>query len=385
MTGFTFRTAPRIHVETGGLSQVGKLFAELGCRRVLIVTDRGIVGCGFADIALKSLADVGLEAAVFDGIVADPPVAVVEAGVAAARDLGADGVLGLGGGSSLDAAKVVALAANTDQTIENMFGIDKTRGERLKMILAPTTSGTGSEVTWVSVLTSGANLKSVIYSPVLLPDIALLDAALTLGMPRHITAATALDAMVHAVEGYTSRTKKNLMADAMAEKALGLLGTNFRAVLADPSNAVVREKMLLGATLAGMAFVNASVAAVHGLSYPLGARFHIPHGHGNALVMASVFRFNLRAAEAMYAELASALLPGRSFNGPRAAAEALIDELDAMFIESGLEGRLSKLGISEADLPVMAEDVVINNARLIASNPCDMSYDDVLGIYRSIY
>lgn len=385
MAGFTFRTAPRIHCETGGLAQVGTLFGELGCRRVLIVTDRGITALGIAQKAVEALRASGIEAAVFDGIVADPPVAVVEAGVAAARDLGADGVLGLGGGSSLDAAKVVALAANGDQPIEDMFGIDKTKGQRLKLILAPTTAGTGSEVTWVSVLTSGANLKSVIYSPVLLPDVALLDAGLTLGMPRHITAATALDAMVHAVEGYTSRTRKNMFADAMAEKGLALLGGSYRAVLADPSDAVAREKMLLGATFAGMAFVNASVAAVHGLSYPLGARFHIPHGHGNALVMASVFRFNLDAAETQYAELAPVLLPGRSFNSQRAAAEAMINELDAMFIESGLEGRLSRLGITEPDLAIMAEDVVVNNARLIASNPCDMSFDDVLGIYRSIF
>ncbi len=385
MTGFTFRTAPRIHCETGGLARVGELFAGLDARRVLIVTDRGITALGIADTALAALRAAGIEAEVFDGIVADPPVVVVEAGVAAARAMGADGILGLGGGSSLDAAKVVALAANGDQPIEDMFGIDRTRGARMKLILAPTTAGTGSEVTWVSVLTSGANLKSVIYSPVLLPDIALLDAGLTLGMPRHITAATALDAMVHAIEGYTSRTKKNLMADAMAEKALAHLGGSFRAVLADPADAPARERMLLGATLAGMAFVNATVGAVHGLSYPLGARFHIPHGHGNALVMAPVFRFNLKAAEALYAELAPALLSGRSFNGSRAAAEALIDELDAMFVESGLEGRLSKLGIAEADLAIMAEDVVVNNARLIASNPCDMSVDDVLAIYRGVY
>ena len=385
MSGFTFRTTPRVECAVGALANVGRLFGELGCRSVLIVTDRGIVERGFAATAEEALRAAGIRVTVFDGVVADPPVAVVEEGVRAARESEAEGVLGLGGGSSLDAAKVIALAANSDQPIEEMVGVERTRGTRLKLILAPTTAGTGSEVTSVSVLTSGDNLKSAIFSPVLLPDVALLDAGLTVGMPRHVTAATALDAMVHAVEAYTSRTRKNPLADAMAVQALSLLGGNYRKVLAEPDNVDAREKMLLGSLLAGMAFINASVGAVHGLSYPLGARFHVPHGHGNALVMGPVFRFNLPAAEALYAELAPVLLPGRNFGTPRAAATALIDELDAMFTESGLEGRISKLGVTEADLDPMAEEVVVSIARLIATNPRDMSQAEVRDLYAAIF
>jgi len=160
MSGFTFRTTPRVECAVGGLANVGRLFGELGCRSVLIVTDRGSVERGFAATAEEALRAAGIRVTVFDGVIADPPVAVVEAGARAARESGAEGVLGLGGGSSLDAAKVIALAANSDQPIEEMVGVERTRGTRLKLILAPTTAGTGSEVTSVSVLTSGDNLGS---------------------------------------------------------------------------------------------------------------------------------------------------------------------------------------------------------------------------------
>ena len=381
---FNFLTTPRVVCQSGGLSQLGALMQGLAVRRTLIVCDPGIAACGFAAEAAASLTAAGIAADIFAKVEADPPIAVVDAAVAAARSFGADGIVGLGGGSSLDTAKVVAAAAATGQPVADMIGLDRVLGKRLPLIQVPTTAGTGSEVTWVSVLTSDSHEKKAVYAPRLLPDIALLDAKLTLGMPRHITAATALDAMVHAIEAATSRTRKNPVSDGLADKALVLLGQNLPIVMRTPSDLAAREAMLLGATLAGMAFINASVGAIHALSYPLGTGFHVPHGHANALVAGPVLRFNLPAAEAEYARLSRLLLPGRDFNSSEAAALALIEEMERNLKASGLKTRMSEVGVTEADIPGMANEVVTGIARLLATNPRDMDAADVARLYHEV-
>ena len=328
------------------------------------MTDPGILACGFADEAAASLRAAGIEVEIFHKVKADPPIAVVEAAVEVARAFGADGIIGLGGGSSLDTAKVIAAAVANDQPITDMIGINQVTDKRLPLIQVPTTAGTGSEVTWVSVLTSESHEKKAVYAPQLLPDVALLDAKLTLGMPRHITAATALDAMVHAIEAVTSRTRKNPISDGMADKALVLLGQNLPIVMETPSDLSAREAMLLGATLAGMAFINASVGAIHALSYPLGTGFNMP------------------VAEAEYARLSRLLLPSRPFNSDAAAAHGLIDEMERMLVESGLESRLSGVGVTEAAIPGMANEVVTGITRLLETNPRDMTAEDVSRLYQ---
>jgi alcohol dehydrogenase class IV len=358
--------------------------AGLDVTRAIVVCDSGIAACGFANRAAAALTAAGMTATVFDQVQADPPVRVVRAAVEAARAFGADGIVGLGGGSSLDTAKLVALLVRSDQAIEEMYGTDLARGRRLPLIQVPTTAGTGSEVTWTSVVTSDANEKKAIYSSQLLPDVALLDAELTLAMPAHVTAATALDAMVHAIEAYTSRTRKNVVSDALAVKALELLGGHIRKVVADGLDMEARSAMLQGSMLAGMAFVNASVAAVHALSYPLGSRFHIPHGHSNALVMGPVMRFNMPVAEKAYAELAAHLLPGRRFADDSAAAEAFVSELEQLVASVGLETRLSQLGVTEADIPHMAREVTVGIQRLLVNNPRDMNLEEVASLYRAV-
>lgn len=380
-----FRSVPRIVCEAGALQGIGKVFAGLAVRRVLVVCDPGIVKLGFAAKACAALEAAGCNVAVFDEVVADPPAAVVEQAVAQGRAFEADGVLGLGGGSSLDAAKLVALLINSEQPLEALYGTDKAQGKRLPLVLMPTTAGTGSEVTWVSVITDAQQRKQAVYSAQLMPDVAVLDPELTLGLPAGVTAATGLDAMVHAIEAYTSRTRKNPISDGLATTALRLLGGNLRKVLADGSDVAARSAMLQGSLMAGMAFVNASVAAIHGLAYPLGARFHIPHGHANALVMAPMIRFNLPAAQQQYAELAAHLLPEAVFEDEASAAQAFVQAIEALVADSGLETRLSRLGIDEDAIPAMAADVVTGLKRLIDSNPRDMTEAEVEGIYRGIY
>ncbi|MEQ8392491.1 MAG: iron-containing alcohol dehydrogenase [Thalassospira sp.] len=382
---FMFRSVPRIVCEAGGIVKTGPLMKELGATRVTIICDPGIVALGFADQAQKSLEAVGIAVQVFSDVAADPPQHIVQRAIDGAKDWKADGVIGLGGGSSLDSAKLVALLANSEQTIEDIYGIDKATGNRLPLIQIPTTAGTGSEVTWVSVITDPDNLKQVVYTPQLMPDIALLDAELTYGLPQKVTAATGLDAMVHAIEGYTSRTRKNPIADGMAVTALSLLGKNLMKVIENPGDKDARSAMLQGSLIAGMAFANASVAAIHGLAYPLGARFHIPHGHANALVMAQVLRFNLPSAGKLYAELAPCLIENADFATEEEAAEAFVKRIEEMVPASGLETRLRDLGVTEDSLPEMAEEVFSNIYRLIESNPRDMTASDIEAIYREVY
>ena len=382
---FMFRSVPRIVCEAGGIARAGLLMKELGATRVTIICDPGIVALGFADQAQQSLESVGIAVQVFSDVAADPPQHIVQQAIDGAKDWKADGVIGLGGGSSLDSAKLVALLANSDQTIEEIYGIDKATGDRLPLIQIPTTAGTGSEVTWVAVITDPDHLKQVVYTPQLMPDIALLDAELTYGLPQKVTAATGLDAMVHAIEGYTSRTRKNPIADGMAITALSLLGKNLMKVIENPGDQDARSAMLQGSLIAGMAFANASVAAIHGLAYPLGARFHIPHGHANALVMAQVLRFNLPAAGKLYAELAPCLIEDADFASDDEAAEAFVRRIEEMVPASGLETRLRDLGVTEDSLPEMAEEVFTKIYRLIESNPRDMTTKDIEAIYREVY
>lgn len=384
MPQFTFETVPRIVCEQGGARRLGEIAGGLGISRVFVVTDRGLVKAGVIDEALAALEAAGLQPALFSDVVADPPEASVLAAVATAREAAADGVIGIGGGSSMDTAKLVALLACTPQPLAKIYGIGLARGRRLPLIQVPTTAGTGSEVTPISILTTPANEKKGVVSPLLYPDVALLDGRLTLGLPAPITAMTGIDAMVHAIEAYTSRLKKNPLSDALALKALQLLHANIGAAVSAGSDPTVRENMLLGSLFAGMAFANAPVAAVHALAYPLGGQFHLPHGLSNSLVLGPVLEFNRPAATALYAELARAILPDQHAASDDAAATALIDTLRTLVAAMPYAQRLRDLDIKEEALPGLARDAM-NIQRLLVNNPRELAYDDALGIYRAAW
>src|SRR6056300_263896 len=306
MVNFQFRTAPRVVCEPGAAAKLGVYLSELGITKPLLITDPGLMSINLVPPLIEAMKQAGLDCVLFDGVAEDPPESVVHVAVELGRQC--DGVIAVGGGSSMDVAKVAAALLGGTQALAQMYGVDQVKGARLPLVLIPTTAGTGSEVTPVAVITTGETTKAGISSPVLLPDIAVLDAELTLGLPAHVTAMTGIDAMVHAIEAYTSKIKKNPVSDRLARQALTLLSANQRRVLSHPDDVAAREAMLLGATLAGQAFANAPVAAVHALAYPLGGHYHMPHGLSNALMLPAVLRFNAPAAEALYMELAP-LLP----------------------------------------------------------------------------
>lgn len=351
----------------------------------MIVTDPGIVASGLLTQLLDVLGDSGCSWRIFDQVVADPPEHVVLEASQQASDSDASGVIGFGGGSAMDVAKLVALlAAPGRQPLAELYGVDQVRQRRLPLALIPTTAGTGSEVTPVAIVTTGGEQKKGIVSPTLIPDLALLDAELTLGLPAHVTAATGIDAMVHAIEAYTSASpNNNPVSRALAREALRMLGGSIVACVENGKDLRAREDALLGACLAGQAFANSPVAAVHALAYPLGARFHLPHGLTNALMLPEVMRFNLEAAAESYSDLLNIAFPAACADGaPIHRAGAFIVELEALIKRVGLPRRLRDAGIAEDEIEVLATDAM-QQTRLLANNPRLVALHDAAAIYRA--
>jgi alcohol dehydrogenase class IV len=303
----------------------------------------------------------------------------------AAAAAGRDGVIGFGGGSSMDVAKLAALLAKSNETLSAIYGVGLVKGPRLPLMLVPTTAGTGSEVTPISIVTTGTNEKKGVVSPVILPDIALLDPDLTLGLPPLVTAATGIDAMVHAIEAYASKSaNNNPVSKILARKALRLMGANLLIAVRNGGNREARGAMLLGAMLAGQAFANSPVAAVHALAYPLGGHYHIPHGLSNALVLPEVLRFNAPEAEHLYAEIAIDVFPELAEIGTQTRASAFADRLYRLAEECGLPMRLRDNGVTRESLPMLAEDAM-KQTRLLVNNPRTLSYGDALTIYEKAW
>jgi alcohol dehydrogenase class IV len=380
MNPFTFQTCPNIVFETGAAAKIAEIVGSYDAKRVMLVTDNGVRNAGLTRGAEDALSKAGVSLSVFEDVVADPPSHVIEAAAKRARSEKIDLVLSIGGGSALDTAKLVAYLTQSDEPLDAIYGVGLAKGQRLPLILAPTTAGTGSEVTPISIVTTPTTEKKGVVSPRLLPDWAVLDPELTLGLPAHVTAATGIDAMVHAIEAYTSRHKKNPMSDQLARQALSLLSSNIRTACRDGKNVEARSNMLLGSMLAGMAFANAPVAAVHALAYPIGAHFHVPHGLSNALVLMGVMRFNLEHAETPYAELAP-LVDAKAAGLPaQKAAARFVDALAEICRDCGVPDSLAAVGVKENDLELLATDAM-KQTRLLVNNPREVTYADAFAIY----
>ena len=377
---FDFHSTQSIIVERGGSAHLAKRIIESGGKSVLIVTDPGVLSAGLLNKALPQFKELALSLKVFSDVQADPPVSVIDSAVKLAQECKADFIVGFGGGSSMDVAKLVALLAPGKEKLSDVYGIGMAKGPRLPLILVPTTAGTGSEVTTISIVTVSESEKKGVVSPKLLPDVALLDAELTLGLPPHITAATGIDAMVHAIEAFTTKRLKNPVSDCLAKEALRLLAGNLHAAVNAGDDIVVRENMLLGACLAGMAFTNAPVAGVHALAYPIGARFHVSHGLSNALMLGPVMRFNIAQAHGMYAQLGQIIKPGLQGSTTEQASQ-LADYLGGLAGSLGLPKRLLEVGITSNDIDQLACDAMLQT-RLLQNSPREITLTDANALYR---
>ncbi|GAB7544684.1 iron-containing alcohol dehydrogenase [Cupriavidus sp. 8B] len=384
MSSFVFQTTPKIICAQGAALRLDELAGSFRAKKIFLVTDQGVLNAGIAAEPIAELQRFDIQVTVFSDVQADPPEGVVLRAVDAARAAGADMVIGFGGGSSMDTAKLVALLACTPQSLGDIYGIGLATGPRLPLVQIPTTAGTGSEVTPISIVTTPTSEKKGVVSPLLLPDVAVLDSLLTLGVPPAVTAMTGVDAMVHAIESFTSRHKKNLISDALAIKALQLLYANLREVVENGSNPDARENMLLGSMLAGMAFANAPVAAVHALAYPLGGHYHLPHGLSNSLMLNVILRFNLPFATAAYAALGRAVLPTEATSPDAQAAESFVRAISELVSAMPYAQSLNAAGVPRDAIPLLANDAM-NQQRLLVNNPRDIALDDAIRLYEAAF
>ena len=381
--GKVFQTTSRIIRGAGSLSQVADEIIRLKKSKVTIVTDPGIVAAGIAGKLGKILENAGISFNFYDKIESDPRLQIA---VDAAKYLKAnatDLVIGIGGGSSIDIAKVAAILVTNEGEIGSFIGIEQIGKPGLATIIIPTTAGTGSEVTPIAILSDHEEkLKKGIVSPYLFPTVALLDPELTIGLPPQVTAATGMDALIHAVEAYTSKNADSL-TDVFALRAMTLIYNNIRQAFHNGSDIVARQNMLEGSMLAGMAFANAGVTAVHAFAYPIGAEFHIPHGVANSIMLAPVMAFNMSARPDRFAEIGGCFGLDVANCSPLEGAFKTIEAMRVLVSDLQLPQSLREFGVREEDLDSLAAGVM-KVTRLLANNPRELTQEDAREIYLKV-
>ena len=380
MQPFSFSYGPRVISTATGAIELPDLLPD---GPVLLVTDDQLIDLGLAAPWIAELERFR-SVTVFSAVEADPSKATLIAATEAGRAAGVASVVGFGGGSPMDVAKLAAYLLGSGDDLDSIWGVEVAVGAKLPLVLIPTTAGTGSEATPISVITVDGGTKLAVNARAITADIAILDPTLTTGLPRHVTAATGIDAMVHAIEAYTSARLKNPVSDALAKEALRLLSSNLLRACDHPDDLAARSAMLLGAHLAGVAFSNAPVAGVHALAYPLGGLHHLPHGLSNALMLRHVLHHNAAAARDLYAELAEIVAPDCAGQGSQAKCALLIDTLDRMIVASGIAPRLRDHGIAADDIPVLAREAM-KQTRLLVNNPCPIDETDAARLYQAAW
>ena len=387
LNSFQFNTTPGLRYGSGQSKDCCKEISNKLGQSILFITDKGLMSLGLTDQTLKELKKIS-SVEIFDDVEADPSKKTLLKAIEVGKKIKATGVIGFGGGSSMDVAKLTALILGSGENLEEAWGVANAKGPRLPLVLIPTTAGTGSEVTPVSIITVGEEEKKGVSSSLILPDLAILDPDLTLGLPAGTTAATGIDAMVHAIEAYASSSKNNNPISKMLSiEALKLLGGSIEKAVFEGSNVEARGNMLIGAMLAGKAFANSPVAAVHALAYPIGGTFHVSHGLSNSLVLPYVLRFNSVDSKASkdYAELAPYVFPEIDTNrGAQSVCAEFIDKLESLSKKLGLPQKLREVDIPKNACEKMAKDAM-KQTRLLVNNPREVTEKDALNIYHSAW
>ncbi len=379
--------SPRLILVGGNaVAEVAVVLGKLGLSRPLVVTDPFMVSSGMVERVLGPLRETGIAAPVFSETVPDPTDTVVEAGVAVLRGTDADCLIGFGGGSPMDTAKAMAILAAGGGRMRDWKVPAAADMAALPIIAIPTTAGTGSEVTRFTVVTdTERNEKMLVAGLAALPAAAIVDHTLTHSVPPRTTADTGIDSLTHALEAFVSK-RANAYSDTMALRAMGLIAQHVRTAYAEPRNDAAREAMMLGATLAGLAFSNSSVALVHGMSRPIGAHFHVAHGLSNAMLLPAITRFSLASALPRYAAAARAMGIATAAEGDQAAVSRLVEELAALNRDLAVPSPRA-YGIDEARwndlLPLMADQALASGSP--ANNPRVPTKDEIISLYREAW
>jgi alcohol dehydrogenase class IV len=382
----TFIIPPVLITGSGSSEKVGEESKKLGVKKGLIVTDEVLSKLGVLEGTKKVLSENKIQFAVYDKISTEPTVDYVKEGLKTYRENGCDFLIAIGGGSAIDTAKAIAVMVTNPGSIEDYKGLNKIPGKGVPLIAIPTTGGTGSEVTVFTIITdTKTDVKMLIGSPFIMPQVAIVDPLLTLSCPRGLTAAVGIDALTHAIEAYVS-VKAQPMSDIFCLSAIELISGNLRQAWANGNNVEAREKTMLGALQAGIAFSNASVALVHGMSRPIGAYFHVAHGASNAALLGVVAEFSLIGNPTRYAHIARAM--GENITGlndleaAQLAAKAIKQLIKDIKIPS-----LKALGVEKEKLdqlaPRMAEDAIASGSP--GNNPRQATKDEIVELYKIAY
>lgn len=377
-----FKIANKLITGTAAIEQLAVELTRLNINNPLIVTDAILVKSGTVDLALAQLG--GRAYGLFDQVKPEPEISIVEDCTAAYRQGAHDGLIGLGGGSAIDIAKGVAAYVGHDGPLAELFGVDQVKRKGPPLIAIPTTAGTGSEVTNVAIFSDKqAQLKKGIVSDYLLPDVALVSPVMTLTCPRSVTAASGVDALVHAIESYLS-VNRSLITDSLALGAIKLIVKALPKAYANPADLAAREHMATASLMAGMAFGNAGVGAVHALAYPLGGRFNIAHGVSNALLLPYVMAWNKMACVERFRDIAEAMglrvAHVSDEDAANQAVQAMADLCEAVDIPKGMRS----FNVPEDAIPAMAEEASKID-RLMRNNPRKLTAADIEKIYRAAY
>jgi len=379
-----FRTPSTIHFGEGATANVGLEAKRLKARKALVITDKVLASVGAIDPVVKSLQDCGIEVAIFDGVNSEPDLSHVVTGLQMLEEEECDLIVACGGGSPIDVAKAVSIMFTNGGKIEDYMGMDKFTVPGMPLMAVPTTAGTGSEATMFSIITdTDLGVKMLIGSPFLMPRVAIVDPLLTLNLPRGLTAATGLDALTHAIEAYVS-VKAQPMTDVLALSAIKLISENLLLAWGNPQNREARANTMLGAMQAGIAFSNASVALVHGMSRPIGANFHVPHGVSNACLLGVVMEYSLPGNPQRYADIARAMGVGNGSQDAMGVAKIGAEKVKGL-IKMLEVPTLTELGVTAEKLePViekMAEDAIASGSP--ANNPRKPSKGEIVELYRA--
>ena len=380
---FSFHTTPQLHFGQRSLERLPQELKQWNPHSILLVSDPGVLKAGITAKVETLIVDAGYRVTIFSEVEPDPRIETAEACANAARSCKADVIIGVGGGSAMDIAKVAAVLAYSKQHIHSMFGIEQVNAAGLALILVPTTAGTGSEVTHIAILSDEQeHLKKGIVSKFLFPRLAIVDPLLTLGVPAAVTAASGMDALLHAVEAFTSKNANDL-SDTLARRAMRLISENLRDAYQNGQNLEARTGMLEGSMLAGMAFANAGVTAVHAFAYPIGAEFHIPHGVANSIMMGPVLTFNISGNPAKFAEVAECISEKIDGTSVQDRAELSVAIMKQLAHDIDIPKNLSSFGVRKEHIPNLA-DGVLKVTRLLANNPRAITRDDAIALYTEV-
>jgi len=382
---FSFTGAKKIIFGNGSFDTLADHIRELKAARPLIVLDRNLSKTGLKDRISEILGKNGFKSILFDKQVeAEPRLEVADEGAKAVRKGKCDIVVGIGGGSAMDAAKAIAVLATNEGKAEDYLGLNKVPGPGLPTIMVPTTAGTGSEVTFTAVFVRQNLMKKEgMNSPYLYPDLALLDPALTLTLPPVSTASTGIDALCHAIESFTS-INASPMSEMFSLDAIQLISSNLRTCVHDGGNLEAREKVLLGSLYAGLGLANAGVGAVHSLSYPLGGKYGVSHGLANTVMLPHVMYFNLPGALEKFAVIAEAMGENVEDVPLRESAYFAVEAVQSLIEDCGIYTTLEDLNIPEEDFPEIAK-VAMTVTRPLENNPRKVTIEDAIEIYGEAY